>query len=557
MAETVFRLPTEPQEFGVVLPPAELRRINFSALDFSTIRRALIEYIKSYFPNDFNDFVASNGAMMFMELIAAVGNILSLRSDILVAESFLPTCQTKEAVINHLRLINQQIRRATPAVVDVEISLANPAPTSVSIPAGLRINIAGADGLPLFYELYRAPGDFKSNIVIPPGKRGVIAFGIEGRFADPIIAESAGGPDQTIDIVGNNILDDPFIVEVSTGGEIVEYKRVTNIERYGPNDAVFEVRFSEGKAAVIFGDNITGKAPLAGQTITVRYRVGGGVRGRIGSNVINETRSIIPEAPASAPVEVLIRNISPSSGGTDEESLEEAKTRAPKDAATLNSATTGEDYAQLAKTFSHPVFGSVIRAVATLRTGVEGDLIKLAERVRSARSVSEAVEILNGNFINRNIVELYVLAEGPDRIPVKPSMGLKLGLQQFFEQLAVLTDEVRVLDGEIKPVNFRANVIISRSADAGTVREAVSKAVDDFFDVSNFDMGQPLYLSHLYETIQSVPGVKFVTIFSPPDDILPTKKLASANMNGVGINELITLGEKNIQFYFERGAADR
>lgn len=556
MTETVFNLPTEPQEFGIILPPAELRRINFSALDFVTLRRALVEYIKTYFPNDFNDFVASNGAIMFMELTAAVGNILSERSDILVDESFLPTAQTKEAVINHLTLINQQIQRATPAVVDIEVTINSAAQTQLSLPSGLRFNLVGADGLPLVYELYRAPNDFTSNIVIPPSKRGVIAFGIEGSFGDPVIVESAGGPDQEIEILDVNVLDNPIFVDVATGDSTTSYTRVTSIERYNSNDEVFEVRFLEDRAKIVFGDDVAGKAPLAGQTITVRYRTGGGIRGRIGTNTINETRPIVPVAPASAPVEVLFRNPSPSSGGTDEESLEAAKARAPKDAATLNSATTGEDYAQLSSTFAHPVFGSVLKAVAVLRTGVE-NAASIAQMVRSAASIDAAVAILDANFINRNIVELYVLAEGPDGIPVKPSAGLKQGLTQFFSEISVLTDEIRVLDGDIKSVNFRANVIMSRTSDAGTIRESVNKVVNDFFATENFDMGQALYISKLYEAIQSVPGVKFVKIFEPADDILPTKELSESGSIGVGFNELITLGEKNILFFFERGAADR
>jgi len=555
--ETVFSLPTDPQEFGVVLTPAELRRINFSALDFQTMRRMLIEYIKTYFADDFNDFVASNGVVMFTELVAAVGNILSQRGDILTDESFLPTAQTKEAVINHLRLINQDIKRATPAIVDVEVSVGTPTLANVSITPGIRFNLTGADGNPLTYELYRSPGDFNSKIVIPVGKRGIVAFGIEGRFADPIVVESAGGSDQIIDIQNVNVLNEPIVVEVTTGNFTTEWKRVANIERFDSNDEVFEVKFLSDRARIVFGDDVAGKSPLSGQTITVRYRIGGGIRGRIQANAINESRPIVPDAPVNAPIEVFFRNISPSSGGTDEESLDAARTRAPKEAATLGSATSGEDYAQLAKEFTHPVFGSVLRAIAILRTGVEAVLSDLATKVRAASSIDEAVVILDANFINRNIVELYILAEGPDNIPVLPSAGLKKGLTQFFSELAVLTDEVRVLDGAIKSINFRANVIISRSADVGTVREAVNTVIDDFFNVKNFDMGQALYLSHLYEAIQSVPGVKFVTIFDPADDILPTKRLAEIDSIGVGMNELITLGEKNVLFFFERGAADR
>lgn len=553
--QTVFALPTAPQELGVVLAPASLRRIDFSALDFTTMRRALVEYIQTYFSNIFNDFVTSNGAIMFMELVASVGNILSERSDILVDESFLPTAQTFEAVSNHLALINQHILRATPAVVDVQVSLVLPAVTAVNINAGLKFTLVGSDGNPLNYEIYRAPNDFTSPISIPPGKQGVIAFGIEGSFAAPLVVTSAGGPSQTVDVIAPNVLGDPFLVTVSSGNQSQEFTEVNDLESFGANDPVFTVTFLNDRARITFGDNITGRAPLSGQTITVKYRLGGGIRGRIGAATINESRQISPTAPASAPVQVLFINPAASSGGTDDETLDEARVRAPKEAAALGSATSGEDYAVKARTFSHPVFGSVLKAVAALRTGVEQDNKTLAMQVRAAATLDEAVAILDANFVNENIVEVYALAAGPDNIPVTPSAGLKLGLEQFFADIAVLTDEVRVLDGAIKPVDVRANIIISRTADPGTVKAQVQTAIASFFDVSNFDMGTPLNLSNLYATIQAVSGVKFVTIFEPSDDIIPTNQIGVPGSPGVGFNELITLGEEVLNFYFEKGAA--
>jgi uncharacterized phage protein gp47/JayE len=558
MSEVIINVPTEPEEFGIVLPSSDLRRINFSALDFVTLRRSLVEYIKTYFPDDFNDFVSSNGAIMFMELVAASGNILSQRADILSDEAFLPTAQSKDAVINHLSLINQTFKRATPATVDVEISISNPISAQITIPSGLQFIIPGADGSNVTYELYRAPNDYYSGISIPIGKRGIIAFGIEGRFATPVVVQSAGGSNQSIEINGTDILDDPIFVDVATGSSPPSrYIRVTNIEKYYPNDEVFEVKFLESSMKIVFGDDINGKAPLAGQTITVTYRTGGGLNGRIGSNIINESRQILPNPPASAPVDVLFRNIAPSVGGYDDESIEDAKKRAPKDAATLGSATSGEDYSQLAKSYIHPVFGSVLKAVSTVRSGVEQDLLTLAEAVRAATTSEEAAEILGTNFINKNIIEVYALANGSNDTPSTPSAGLKQGLQQYFSEISVLTDEVRILDGAIKSIDFTANVIVNRSADAGTVKESVSKVIDDFFNIDNFDMGQGLYISRLYETIQNVPGVKFVKIFSPADDIIPTKKIADEQSVGVGFNELITLGEKKIQFFFEKGSSER
>lgn len=551
--DTLFEMPNTPEEFGVALAPAVLRRLDFSALDFQTLNRAGIEYIRTYFPNDFNDFFAHNGVIMLLELVSYVGGNLSQRGDILIDEAFLPTAQTRQAIIQHLQLINQSVVRATPATVDVEISVSNPAPSEIRIPAATKFVLGGPDQQPVNYEIFRAPGDFVSAISIPPGKRGVIAHGIEGSFGTPIVVTSNGGTDQFINIELVNVLDEPITVNVATGNETTSWRRVDIIEKSEPNDEVFEVRHLDGFTQIVFGNDIAGKAPLAGQVITVGYRFGGGIRGRINAGIINETRPIIPDPPFSAAVEALFRNPLPSSGGTDEESNEQAKRRAPREFATQGNAVTGEDYGLLAREYSHSVFGAVAKAIGIVRTGVDQDVEDVAKRIREAESDEEGAQILQTNFINRNIVELYVLAEGPGNIPVTPSSGLKRGLITFFEEINVLTDEVRVYDGAVKPVDVEATIIISRNADAGTVKVEIQDTLARFFDLRNFDMGTGLYLSNLYSALQEVPGVKYVDIFQPQDDIIQTHKLGDPEEAGVGFNEVLTLGEVDLKFYLEPG----
>lgn len=550
---TLFDMPNTPEEFGVALAPAELRRLDYSALDFTTLRRAGIEYIRTYFPEDFNDFFANNGLIMLLELVSFIGGNLSERSDILIDEAFLPTAQTQQAIIQHLALINQEFQRATPATVDVEISVAAPSPTEIRVPAATAFTVGGPDGQPVIYEIFRAPGDFVSAIVIPPGKRGIIAHGIEGQTATPAVRTSGGGPDQFIDLVFADVLDEPIVVEVTTGVESSIWTRVPIIEKATANEEVYEVRHQEDLTRIVFGNDVAGKAPLAGQVITVSFRTGGGIRGRIGALAINETRPVNPEPPASAAVEALIRNPQPSSGGTNAESNEQAKRRAPREFATQENAVTGEDYGLLAQEFSHAVYGAVSKAVGVLRTGVDQDVEAVAAAIRDAPSDEAGAEILQTNFINRNIVELYVLADGPGTTPVKPSSGLKEGLITFFTEINVLTDEVRVFDGAVKPVDVKATVVVSRNADAGTVKVAVQDAINQFFDIRNFDMGTEFFLSHLYSTIQEVPGVKYVNIFEPQDDIIQTHELGDPESPGVGFNEVITLGEVDISYYFEPG----
>lgn len=519
--ETLFNLPNTPEEFGVKLPTSNLRRIDYTALEFDTIVRTSVEYIKTYYPTQFNDFVDNNGIIMLVDLIGYIGSSMSERGEVLVQESFLPSSFSEEAVSEHLQLINEALKSATPAVVDIEISVASAVATVVNIPAGISFNLTGADGNRLTFEIYRAPDNWSDNIAILPGKRGVIAFGIEGRFETPIIAVSAGGSNQSIDIINASVLNSPIFVDVISGSVAKRWKRVLIKERAGPSDEIYDVIKIENGLRVRFGDNVAGKAPLSGDTIKILFRSGGGARGRIGSLRINESRSIQPSPPASAPIDVLFRNPSPSSGGTDKESIEDAKKRAPRQAATLGAAVSGVDYAQLASGFSHPVFGSVLKAVATVRTS-----------------------------LNANVVEAYILASGADG-PVKPSAGLKKGLVSYLEEVNVLTDEVRVMDGVIKRVNITANIIMNKNTDASIVKSQVEKAIDDFFKIDNFEMGQELYVSDIYYAISKIDGVKFVAIFDPTDDMLKTGKLADSSVYGVGMNELIVLGEKHLKFYYE------
>lgn len=522
--ETFFDLPNTPDEFGVLLPPSNLRRIDFSGLDYDTARRAVLEYIRTYFPNDFNDFIASNGIMMIVEILAAVTAKLSLRGDVIANNGFLPTAFTEEAVVNHLALINQRIRRQTPAIADIECTVDQPLFTNLEIPAGTSFSVPGPDSTQITYEIYRAPGDWLSPIVIAANKRGVVAWGIEGQFVAPVQEISSGGANQEYEITAANILESPLFVTVTVGETVEDWLVVTEpIERFGPTDRVVEANFIESKIVFRFGDDVTGRAPVSGSIIQFRFRTGGGKRGRIGIGQINTTRQLLPNPPANTATSVNFRNITTSSGGTDKESLETAKRRAPRDFATQRSVVTSTDYAQLASTFSHPAFGAISKAVATIRTS-----------------------------LNANLVEIYALAEGPDNVPVTPNAGLKAGLVTFFSDLNVLTDHVEVLDGAIKPVDIELTVIVDRNADATVVKTRVESVITDYFDLTHWDMGEPFYISNFIEALEAVDGVTYVDLIKPANNILATNVLADPDSDGIGINEVVVEGERKTGYYYNK-----
>ena len=65
------------------------RDIRYIDRDFNTIRASLIQYSKTYFPNTFNDFTETSTGMLFMEMAAYVGDVLSFYLDNQIQETFI------------------------------------------------------------------------------------------------------------------------------------------------------------------------------------------------------------------------------------------------------------------------------------------------------------------------------------------------------------------------------------------------------------------------------------------------------------------------------------
>jgi len=69
---------------------ANLKRdIRYTDRDFNSIKNQLIQYSKTYFPNTYNDFTETSTGMLFIEMAAYVGDVMSLYLDNQVQETFI------------------------------------------------------------------------------------------------------------------------------------------------------------------------------------------------------------------------------------------------------------------------------------------------------------------------------------------------------------------------------------------------------------------------------------------------------------------------------------
>ena len=88
---------------------------DFTSYDFETLRKTMIDYLRLYYPEDFNDFIESSEFVALIDLIAFMGQSLSFRTDLNARENFIDTAERRDSILKLARLINYNPKRNSPA----------------------------------------------------------------------------------------------------------------------------------------------------------------------------------------------------------------------------------------------------------------------------------------------------------------------------------------------------------------------------------------------------------------------------------------------------------
>ena len=88
---------------------------DFQSYDFETLRKSMIEYLRTYYPENFNDYIESSEYVALIDLIAWLGQNLAFRADLNARENFIDTAERRDSVIKLARLINYNPKRTQSA----------------------------------------------------------------------------------------------------------------------------------------------------------------------------------------------------------------------------------------------------------------------------------------------------------------------------------------------------------------------------------------------------------------------------------------------------------
>lgn len=544
--------------------------IDYLARDYNSFRQALIDLIPAKLP-EWTDRSEADFGIVLIELFAYMGDILSYYQDRIANEAFLTTAQERRSVINHLRLIGYEMAPAAPAAARLSLIVANNVNQMVEIRKGDQFATASGkerksitfeyvDDKPLVIDLSKFnqtmnPAKKPDGTPLPNFKEvGSVIPVREGRsIINEVIGVSDGTPNQRFNLAQPRALLDSLQIVVETSPPTPAWRRRKNLifsrraftpeqlaaleqegrisstlafSRSGDRDFITETDEND-VGTVIFGDGQYGQIPSPNARIIAGYRVGGGSAGNVGAGQI----TVIAKAPQLQLLGAKVVNREPASGGAERESIERAIKFAPTVFTSMQRAVTADDYVAQAKLFPGV---SKARAEAT----------------------------------NWNTVKLFIAPTGSGQAP---SDTLRRDLLAYFEDKRMLTSLIKIESPDYVRIDVTAEIGAVPHFRNEEVAAQAETAVRNLFDFEKVDFKQTLYLSKIYEALEQLEGVLFVTVTRfqiapaislprpsapviglpiPSDLALPTSanvaRLALTTASAIVEGGLIQLGENEI-----------
>ena len=100
--------------------------VKYLSKDFKDFRSTLINFAKSYFPDTYTDFNTTSPGMMFIEMAAYVGDVLSYYIDDQIQELFLLRSEQRENLVHLSQAMGYKPKVTTPAVADIDVFIVIP-----------------------------------------------------------------------------------------------------------------------------------------------------------------------------------------------------------------------------------------------------------------------------------------------------------------------------------------------------------------------------------------------------------------------------------------------
>jgi hypothetical protein len=227
------------------------RNADFKSYDFDNLRRTMISYLRTNYPEDFNDYIESSEYLALVDLIAFLGQNIAYRIDLNARENYLELAERRESVLRLARLLSYNPKRNQAANGLLKVESVS---TTEEITDSNNINL---EGQTILWNDPSNPDWFEQFIRVMNA-----ALPVNGTFGRPIKRETVNG-----------IPTEQYRFN-STNTEVPAFSFSKTIDG---RSSTFEVVSTD-----VTESNVTEEAPFPGNNFAFLYRDDG--RGAASSN---------------------------------------------------------------------------------------------------------------------------------------------------------------------------------------------------------------------------------------------------------------------------------
>jgi hypothetical protein len=335
---------------------------------------------------------------------------------------------------------------------------------------------------------------------------GRVSVSNAAQIDEEVLSSSNGYPDQRFYLSNVPVLDIEVLIDEGRGFQ--EWAEVEDFTVSSDSDKHYIL--NQGTGEVLFGDGITGKIPDTGKDNikAAPYRYGGGSKGNVGANSINQLRSSHVYIDSC-------HNKEAAKGGGDEETIEQAIERGPTEQLkTKNRAVTNEDFETLTLESS--------TGIARAKTLPLFDPAKPDEETPG-------------------VVSIIAMPKGGGTL----STALRDAIREYLDTRRLVTAQLHVIDPEYITVDIEVRVSKTEEANTSALEDKVENVISEFLNPesggdaqmavdyiegtddergSGWEFGRDIYLSELYELMERIPGVDHVETITAPASNLVIEK---------------------------------
>jgi len=537
--------------------------INYSSRNFADIRAELINMVRQYYPDIFNDFNDASVGMMLLELNAAVGDMLSFNTDKMFQETQIDYAQERSSVLAMARTFGLNVPGKKPSITIVDFSVTVPpngdtfdisyAPL---ILAGAQVNGAGKVFETTADIDFTSPftvGGIPNRLIIPNfdsngnlinytlTKREIVLNGFTKVFKR-VINSTDVRPFLEVVLPDNNVLSIDSIIALE-GTNYTKEPTPTQFldlsKKWFQMSALAESEvFIEDNSKVSDNASIRpGKWITTTKKFTTEYTnlgftkiiFGGGSQdtsslsdfdsnqalvNQIGDFVNNMSLGETPTANTTMFIKYRV------GGGSDTNVGPNVLTTVGIVNMLVNGSNQTINNAVKSSLKVNNLFpalgGKDVPSINEIRNLVRYNFSS-QNRAVTIKDYQSRIALMPGTygvpfrcgvFEEQNKVKAYILGlDAESKLTNSSTSTLKDNISTYLADYRMLNDYVEITDGKIINIAFEIDLFVDKKLPNSQIISEVITNTQNFIDINKYEMGDNIYLSPLIETINNVGGV--------------------------------------------------